>query len=695
MPLSTIDRGFEQSLATRARPLFLDSLTHHVHPMAPAGVVDGLAEATRPGLAEGAVRTLRRAGGAPSASRASRPWRRRRPRRSPPIPRRPCSGHRSPSIRRRPCSGRAVAGRDTSTTGPAGEPGDRRRRRATHAAALGGGAAARRAGPAPAPQPGDDQEQPPSTPDEIVERPLLSERAPLPTTTRRRQRADRRLGRHGNRIGAAERTGAAARRPVVAGHAAAGDAHRAAAAAIDGRTTVGTRRLGDDGRSTPATEVQRTTSSARPATPRLGAPVAPEQVLQRTIADGPTRDVVQAARSRPAADDGPAHVRGRDRVGHPIRSERHRTGPRRRTARRRDRDRHPRGDGRTVRARPSRAGATDDPERRAARAGRPANGLRHAGLGAAGGADVDRRPGAGGRARGPVDRRAADRHPGGTRPVRRGRRRPARRGRRAARRRPDADRPRRRGRRTGSGSRPRRWPSRSPSSRGRRPTSRHEPSRRSGRSTAACSAIARRRSPSTGPTRPDATGPTDPLGPRRVPPRTERTDSHRHRQPDQLAVTDAGGVARVDRAAGSGGCGAPSGSPAAAPSSPSRPPVLHFGPPPTSAPTLRTFEPEPDETAGHAAEVATYEMPAEPAAAGVRRRCRRRPTGRGRDDVDGGTRWPCRPPPRRRRPGPRRGRSEAEVLELARVLYPQLQRRLARDLLLDRERAGYRTDIRF
>ena len=41
------------------------------------------------------------------------------------------------------------------------------------------------------------------------------------------------------------------------------------------------------------------------------------------------------------------------------------------------------------------------------------------------------------------------------------------------------------------------------------------------------------------------------------------------------------------------------------------------------------------------------------------------------------------------------GRSEAELVELARVLYPQLQRRLARDLLLDRERAGYRTDIRF
>ncbi|MET0145827.1 MAG: hypothetical protein ABW328_13735 [Ilumatobacteraceae bacterium] len=41
------------------------------------------------------------------------------------------------------------------------------------------------------------------------------------------------------------------------------------------------------------------------------------------------------------------------------------------------------------------------------------------------------------------------------------------------------------------------------------------------------------------------------------------------------------------------------------------------------------------------------------------------------------------------------GRSEAELLELVRALYPPLQRRLCRDLLLDRERAGYRTDIRF
>ena len=40
-------------------------------------------------------------------------------------------------------------------------------------------------------------------------------------------------------------------------------------------------------------------------------------------------------------------------------------------------------------------------------------------------------------------------------------------------------------------------------------------------------------------------------------------------------------------------------------------------------------------------------------------------------------------------------RTEAEVDELLRALYPPLRRRLCRDLLLDRERAGYRTDIRF
>jgi hypothetical protein len=45
--------------------------------------------------------------------------------------------------------------------------------------------------------------------------------------------------------------------------------------------------------------------------------------------------------------------------------------------------------------------------------------------------------------------------------------------------------------------------------------------------------------------------------------------------------------------------------------------------------------------------------------------------------------------------GPGTPRSDAELLELCRALYPSLHRRLCRDLLVDRERAGYRTDIRF
>lgn len=39
--------------------------------------------------------------------------------------------------------------------------------------------------------------------------------------------------------------------------------------------------------------------------------------------------------------------------------------------------------------------------------------------------------------------------------------------------------------------------------------------------------------------------------------------------------------------------------------------------------------------------------------------------------------------------------TDAEIQQLARSLYPQLRRQLGRDLLLDRERLGYRTDIRY
>jgi hypothetical protein len=44
---------------------------------------------------------------------------------------------------------------------------------------------------------------------------------------------------------------------------------------------------------------------------------------------------------------------------------------------------------------------------------------------------------------------------------------------------------------------------------------------------------------------------------------------------------------------------------------------------------------------------------------------------------------------------PAPGRTEAEIDQLCQDLYAPLRRRLCRDLLLDRERAGYRTDIRY
>jgi hypothetical protein len=45
--------------------------------------------------------------------------------------------------------------------------------------------------------------------------------------------------------------------------------------------------------------------------------------------------------------------------------------------------------------------------------------------------------------------------------------------------------------------------------------------------------------------------------------------------------------------------------------------------------------------------------------------------------------------------GARKAPTEAEADEWARALYPALRRRICRDLLLDRERSGYSTDIRF
>jgi hypothetical protein len=45
--------------------------------------------------------------------------------------------------------------------------------------------------------------------------------------------------------------------------------------------------------------------------------------------------------------------------------------------------------------------------------------------------------------------------------------------------------------------------------------------------------------------------------------------------------------------------------------------------------------------------------------------------------------------------GGRKAPTEAEADEWARALYPALRRRICRDLMLDRERSGYSTDIRY
>ena len=45
--------------------------------------------------------------------------------------------------------------------------------------------------------------------------------------------------------------------------------------------------------------------------------------------------------------------------------------------------------------------------------------------------------------------------------------------------------------------------------------------------------------------------------------------------------------------------------------------------------------------------------------------------------------------------GERKAPTEAEADEWARALYPALRRRICRDLMLDRERSGYSTDIRY
>ena len=142
--------------------------------------------------------------------------------------------------------------------------------------------------------------------------------------------------------------------------------------------------------------------------------------------------------------------------------------------------------------------------------------------------------------------------------------------------------------------------------------------------------------------------------------------------------------------------GAPNTTRAAAAMAPGRAPVLQFGPPPTPTAPVLSFDAVPVDAGAAHEEAASSELPAT-----VQRQLAGEPaTGPGEPAIVAvQTESAAAASPSTALAaatgGATPGRSDAEIVELARVLYPQLQRRLARDLLLDRERAGYRTDIRF
>ena len=302
-PLSTIDRGFEQSLTTRARPLFIDSLSHHVHPSAPAGTVDGLAVPSpgrrrRRGADVSPRRPPRRNGSPAPMSRRRRavqrvaaPSTRSRPPTRPPT--RP-PARRAGDVRRAECTTprRRAGARAWSPiadlgSGAAAHPSPPSTRRTITAPEAGGrrAAAAQRAGAA-------------------------SRRRR--TTTRRRPAApppDARRGA-GGRAGAAPRR--AGRRRA---RRAPDDAHRRAAAAVDRRTLVGQRETStDDGPADERGPRRAGGAGARSAgRPRLGAPLdrrSPDPALARRPSGAGRASTTRCPPTR-------ARRRGRDRRSRP------------------------------------------------------------------------------------------------------------------------------------------------------------------------------------------------------------------------------------------------------------------------------------------------------------------------------------------------------------------------------------------
>ena len=312
MSLSTIDRGFEQSLATRARPLFIESLSHHVHPTAPAGTVDGLAVPS-PGLADGVVRSY--AAPATTAQRITSAA----PTAVTPAP--PPTVDSSPTAPTAPTLPTAIAAppqqaRRSSRRVPRSST---RRRSSTRS-------------PSPdvaavdeAPPDVDDADGhvTPAAADDVTERPLLDERAPLVAIA-----PDDHAGAD---VPAAPEAGGRSieppgplgvqRRIDLSTPTAPRPAMRIGAPIppTTDRTLIGQREAPvDDG---PLTSVTRGADAAPAAdvasAPRLGAPLVPGVAIQRTAIELPVAvsrdDTVSEAGA--GADVVDAPIEGRDAEG--------------------------------------------------------------------------------------------------------------------------------------------------------------------------------------------------------------------------------------------------------------------------------------------------------------------------------------------------------------------------------------------
>jgi hypothetical protein len=291
MPLSTIDRGFEESLATRARPVFIANLSHHVHPTAPAGTIDGFAV---PGVARAYAAPTAAAQRITSADLTA-----------------------PPAVQRAPTP-TATSPVSSSETVLAPRPADQVADRAPV------GPPAPSPDVAPAEESGLDEPPPVDVVgadddvlpvEEVAERPLLNERAPLATVSADGDREPDAMLPIGGR--AVEPTIEVQRRIDLATPASTRPAMRIGAPlpASTDRALIGQRDASAD--DDPMTTVGRPADAEpeRSGSPRLGAPHGPDVAIQRLPADRPALDAFDDAVSTPGEPTADAPLVGAAPIG--------------------------------------------------------------------------------------------------------------------------------------------------------------------------------------------------------------------------------------------------------------------------------------------------------------------------------------------------------------------------------------------